>query len=78
MPAGTLQHLADEVVQRAVAGRSIGDLAGLRLRDVDQLLDCLGREGGVGDEHVAGRRNGSDRLEVLDGVEPRASCRAPD
>src|SRR4051812_45017030 len=49
-PAHRLEHLAEEVVGRAVAGGGVGDLTGLCFRKSDQLLHVHSGQRGIDDE----------------------------
>ena len=64
-----MQHLADQMIERAVAGRGDGDDAGFCFGQRDQFLDVVRGEARVGDQHVARRGHCGDGLEVLDRVE---------
>ena len=64
-----LEQFHREVVGRAVAGRGVTDVAGLRLRERDQLFKRLRREFRIDHHH---HRNGAEqrhRREVLDRIE---------
>ena len=53
----------------AVAGRGIGELARLRLRERDQILDCFRRHRVVHDQHEGRRDDERHRRKIAHGVE---------
>ena len=61
---GLRKELAQEVRGVAVARARVGELAGLHLGEADHVGRRLHLELGIGDEHVGGSNNASDRLEV--------------
>ena len=68
---GFAQHLADQVVEGAVASRTNVDFAWLLLGQCDQFGGVSGWEARVGHQHIPGRGDAADRLEVLDRIETR-------
>jgi hypothetical protein len=68
-PGGRLEELAGHVVRRAGAGRRIVELARLRLRQRDQLLQRLRRHGRIDDQHevrIVDRRDGREVAHQLE------------
>ena len=68
-PAGLLlEQLAGEVLRRGGARRAEGELAGLALGELDQLLQRIGLQRRVRDDQVRAEDRVGDRRKVLDRI----------
>ena len=71
MPVRDLEQLGKQMLRRGDAGRRVHDLAGLFLRQLDQLRHRLGRQRRRGHQQERIVRDERDRREVLVRVERR-------
>jgi hypothetical protein len=62
------QHLAEQVTGRSGADRAVVELAGMRARKGDQLIDRSRRHGRVHHQHDGHAREQRDRLEILERI----------
>ena len=66
-----VEHLAQQMVERAVAGRGIAELVGPAPGHGDQLGHGFGRKAGMGQQHIGHGADQADGPEVLHRIEAR-------